>query len=74
MTPTRKQLEKQIQENFQLIEKLKTELREVCCYPDSMYSHKIKAEQRYYNSTEPEIIFSVRKLEDSELIHMTTNK
>ena len=55
MKPTRKQLEKQIQDNYQLIEKLETELREVCCESDSMYSHKIKAEQRYYNWLESEL-------------------
>lgn len=55
MKPTRKQLEKQIQDNYQLIEKLETELREVCCEPESMYSHKIKAEQRYYNWLENEL-------------------
>ena len=31
------------------------ELKEVCCEPDSMYSHKIKAEQRYYNWLENEL-------------------
>jgi hypothetical protein len=56
MKPTRKQLEKQIQDNYQLIEKLETELREVCCEPNSMYSNKIKAEQMYYN-------WAVKKIE-----------
>lgn len=56
MKPTRKQLEKQIQENYQLIQKLETELREICCKPESLYAVKIKSEQRYFNWSEGQLM------------------
>jgi len=44
---TSKQLKKQIAEYEQENLKLRKELREVCCKPESLYAVKIKAEQRY---------------------------
>lgn len=55
MKQTMEQLKKQILEYEQENLKLKIELKEVCCEPDSMYSRKIKAEQRYYNWLESEL-------------------
>jgi len=52
---TTKRLKEMIAEYEQENLKLKKELREVCCEPESMYSHKIKAEQRYYNWLESEL-------------------
>lgn len=52
---TTKRLKEMIAEYEQENLKLKIELKEVCCEPDSMYSHKIKAEQRYYNWLENEL-------------------
>lgn len=47
MTPTRKQLVKQIENYHEENLKLRLELREVCCKPESLLSVKVKAEQRY---------------------------
>lgn len=47
MTPTRKQLVKQIEDYEQENIKLRLELREVCCNPESLLSVKVKAEQIY---------------------------
>ena len=52
---TTKRLKEMIAEYEQENLKLKKELREVCCETESMYSHKIKAEQRYYNWLENEL-------------------
>lgn len=49
MKPTREELENEIQKNYTQIEKLENELNEVCCYPDSLYAKKIKAEQIFFN-------------------------
>ena len=52
---TTKKLKEMIAEYEQENLKLKIELKEVCCEPHSMYSCKIKAEQRYYNWLENEL-------------------
>ena len=55
MTPTRKQLVKQIEDYHEENLKLRLELREVCCNPESLLSVKVKAEQRYYNWLESQL-------------------
>lgn len=53
--PTPKQLKKQIEDYHEENLKLRMELREVCCKPESLFAVKIKAEQRYYNWLESQL-------------------
>lgn len=53
--PTTKQLIKQIEDYHEENLKLRLQLREVCCYPESLLSVKVKAEQRYYNWLESQL-------------------
>ena len=48
MTPTPKQLKKQIDDYHEENLKLKRELREVCCNRNTPYSIMIKSRERYH--------------------------
>ena len=53
---TTKRLKEIIAEYEQENLKLKRELREVCCNPESLYAVKVKAEQIYHNWLEEKLM------------------